>query len=344
MDSYLKENVTIYDVARKSKVSTATVSRVINKPFEVSEDTKIRVYEAIKELKYVPNINGKKLRKTSNKSIAIIMPNISNPFYSDIVRAIDDTARKNQYETTICLTDLNADFELKYLDSITSGQYGGAILIGCELRDPRVVERLKKCKVVQCCEYNEDADAPHISINNFQASYQAVKYLIDLGHKRIGFIGSTNKCISSIERYQGYMQCLNDSGCMASERYVSFADAQYSYNSAFYVAKRMLLDKDRPTAIFTISDTMAVAVLNAARVLNISVPQELSVFGCDNVDISKIVYPDISTIDQPRYMIGERSMKLLIDQLEENYIPEKNIYVDHKILVRTSTSTCKDTA
>lgn len=336
---YINSDVTIRDVARMAKVSTATVSRVINNPERVTEETQAKVHRAIDVLHYTPNVMGSRLRKRHSRTVLIIMPNISNPFYSDIVEGIMDVARDDQYETSICLTRLQAELELKYLNMLIGNQADGAVMLGCELTDPKVISRLKKCCVVQCCEYSKTAKLPHISINNLEAAYEAVKYLVDIGHRRIGFLGSTNACVSSLERFEGYKKCLAYASLEYDENIVMFADASYSFSSAYSVSQKLLSRPDRPTAIFAISDVIAWAAIRASQALGISVPEELSVFGCDDVEISRNVKPSISTINQSGYTMGKRAMKMLIALLENRYVPETEIFVDHQILIRESTST-----
>ena len=334
---YVNQDVTIRDVARCAKVSTATVSRTLNNPEMVQKETLIKVREAIQKLNYAPNQMGSRLRKLHTRIVLIIMPNISNPFYSDIVEGMIDVARDERYEASICLTQLHADQEMKYMDMLIGNHADGAITLGCELTDPRVIERMKKCQVVQCCEYCKDAGAPHISIDNYAAAFQAVKNLIDIGHKRIGFIGSTNTCVSSIERFEGYKKSLENASLEYSEDIVMYADANYSFSSAHSVSLKMLSPPNRPTAIFAISDMMALAAIAAARSIGIKVPDQLSVFGCDNIEVSRSSTPPISTIDQSGYIMGKRAMKMLIDILENRYVPETEIFVEHKILIREST-------
>lgn len=330
-------DVTLRDVARCAKVSTATVSRTLNTPELVQKETQIKVHEAIRKLNYVPNQMGSRLRKFHTRNVLIIMPNISNPFYSDIVEGMLDVTRDEQYEASICLTRLHADQEVKYMDMLIGNHADGAITLGCELTDPRVIERMKRCRVVQCCEYSKDVGIPHISIDNYTAAYQAVKYLIDIGHKRIGFIGSTNTCVSSVERFEGYKKSLENASLDFSEDIVMYADANYSFSSAYSASVKMLSLPNRPTAIFAISDVMAFAVISAARTIGIKVPEQLSVFGCDDVEVSRSSIPPISTIGQSGYTMGKRAMKMLIDILENRYVPETEIFVEHKILIREST-------
>lgn len=337
-----KNQTTIYDIAKDANVSAATVSRVLNNSSKVFPETFERVQQSIKKLDYQPNLMSRSLAKKDNRNILIVLPNIANPFYADIVMGMIEISRLNKYEPLISITDLRADMELHCMDMISNNQASGAVVLGCELIDEGVLKKLEKYPVVQCCEYNELIDAPRISIDNRKAAHQAVNYLYDVGHRKIAFIGSTNKCVSSIERLEGYKQALKDKALELNEKYIELADATYSYSSACDVARRLLSLPDRPTAIFAISDVMAMAVVNVAKSMRIEIPEELSVFGCDDIEYARMSNPSISTINQSGYTMGKRAMKMLVDLLNDEYIPEKKQFIEHKILIRNSTGKLAD--
>ena len=181
-------------------------------------------------------------------------------------------------------------------------------------------------------------DVPYVGIDNFKAAYDAVNYLISLGHKRIGIIhgplGDMKETIDSVDRLRGYKQALIDNGLPIYEGFIK--EANFKYKSAYNAAKEMLKEKIKPTAIFAISDIMAMGVINAVFDSGLSCPEDISVMGFDNIDLSEATRPSLTTVSQPMYEIGAVAARMLIKMLNGENIDEYQTILEHKIVVRNS--------
>lgn len=331
---------TIADVAKEAGVSVATVSRVINENEKVSSETVEKVNAAIKKLHYKPNVWGRRLRMGESKTILVFVPNIRNPYYASIVSGIEDTMRNSNYGIMLCITNNDKHKEKEFLERLKNGQADGAIMMTVEKQDMDIMRLAHEVPIVQCCEYCEnypEGEIAHVSIDNFAAAKQVVQYLISLGHEKIGFIGSVNKFISSEQRQKGYEKALEEAGIPVKPEYIAYADEDYNFPSGIRAANELLQQEERPTAIFCISDVLALGTIRAAGGLQISVCNDLSVVGFDDVEYATMLQPMLTTVSQPRYSLGKASAEMLIRQIETGEKSGK-MYLEHKIILRDSTA------
>lgn len=326
---------TIQDVASMAGVSVATVSRVLNNSMSVSEKTREKVLEAIKKLNYQPNLLGRNLRRTETKMILVLLPNIANPFYARIVKGIEDIAHKNGYNIMLCNTDSDRNREKVYLELLKNRLADGLIFMASELSRDELEKIGSEFPVVQCCEYREGAGISHVSIDNITASYKAVKHLIGLGHNRIGMITCRNNFVSTIHRETGYKKALEEAGISFDQRLLEYGD--YGFKSGLRAAVQLLSLDDRPTAIFAISDIMAVGAARAAKERGFSIPEDVAVVGFDNISFSSMYDPAITTISQPKYDLGCIAMQLLLKQISNDAKEPGEIVLEHELVIRSST-------
>lgn len=331
---------TIRDVAEKAGVSIATVSRVINNQISVSPDTRKKVQKAIKDLNYQPNYLGRNLRRAKTKMILVILQNISNPFYSKVVRGIEEMGHQNGYNIMICNTDSDPDRERTYLELMVNRLVDGVILMEPEIDGYELSEISKDFPVVQCCEYKEDVDVSHISIDNIKAGYTAVKHLISLGHSRIGMVSAYNRLLSAQQREEGYRNAILEAGLEYDSDLIKMGS--YGYTGGLRATKELLEMEDRPTAIFAISDITAIGAIRAIKEKGLQVPDDIAVVGFDNTSIASMYDPRLTTISQPRYDMGKISMEVLLKliknkEMKAGKIKPKDIYLEHELIIREST-------
>ncbi len=331
--------VTIQDVAKAAGVSVATVSRVLNNSPRVTPETRMIVEAAIKELNYQPNLLGRNLRRAESKTILVLLPSISNPFYSRVVRGMEDTAQKYGYNIMLCNDYSEAEMEKNYLELLKKRIADGVIFTAPVLSAGELEDIAKDYPVVQCCEYIPGASLSHVSIDNEAAAYKAVKHLIDLGHRRIGFVGTQSVFISAIQRENGYKKALLDHGIEVSPELIQYGN--YGFLSGLNVARSLVKMKNRPTAIFAISDVMAMGVMRAITDCGLSVPKDVSVVGFDNIDFSSMISPALTTVSQPRYRLGQTAMEILLEQLKNGTREVKEVILDSKLVIRDSTGALK---
>ena len=325
----------IQEVAAKAGVSVATVSRVLNNNPYVKIDTREKVMQAIKELKYSPNLSGRILRRNETKVILILLPTISNPFYSTAVAAIRYVADKMGYIVMICNTESSEKKELQYLDLLKHKQADGAIVMSQEMDIKKLEEIGASHPIVQCFEYRQSDSLSFVSVDNEKAAYEAVNYLMSLGHEKIGLVGCNTQYSSAKQREEGYKRALLDANMKLDPHLIIRGD--YGFNSGYDSAIKLMERAQLPTAIFAISDMQAIGVIKALKTKGIRVPQDVSVMGFDNIAFSKIYDPGITTVNQPTYKMGSKAMTILLDQLKGESDSPQHIIMKHDLIIREST-------
>lgn len=325
---------TIKDVAKRAGVSVATVSRVLNETNVVQEATKQRVLEVIKELNYSPNLLGRNLRRLETKKILVLLNTISNQFYSQIVRGVEERAAEDGYTVMVCMTHGNAEIEQGYLQMLKTKLVDGAIMLTTEQDGVALSQELGGVGVVQACEPCETFLTPTVSIDNEKAAYDAVKYLIEKGYHSIAFFGAGNIYQSSLRREAGYRRALEENGIDIEESWV-FNDG-FSFRSGMRACETLLLQKKQPKAIFCVSDSSAAGAIKALLRMGKKVPADIAVMGFDNTRLSHDYIPSITTVKQPQYEIGYQAMDLLVEKINHPQEKNKHIILDYEIIERES--------
>lgn len=327
---------TISQVAKEAGVSVATVSRVLNGSNTVKEETARKVMETIRCLKYVPNQTARNFRRNETKTILVLLPNITNQYYANVFDGLNTEAQASGYNIFLSTTWGRSQKE-ELQKVIERRQADGAVLLAVR-RDERWVDEYKeRFPIVQCCEFAENCSTPHVSVDNYQAAYEATKYLVDLGRRKIGMIGSTNNFISTLRRRQGYEDALRDSSVALREEWIGFMDDSYSYSSALVAAKQLLSQPQRPDALFCVGDECAFGVTVTARSLGIRVPEELSVIGFDGIIYTTMEHPYITSVVQPCKELGHTAIKLLLTLLQGEQPENPEVILPYSISVREST-------
>lgn len=326
---------TIQEVAREAGVSVATVSRVMNKNATVSEKTRQKVERAIKELQYEPNMLGRNLRCSESRMLMVLVPSISNPFYSRIVQGIEDVARKNQYNILLCTTDSDVEREKVYLDMLKHRISDGIISMDPAVDLSYLKGLDKQYPIIQCCEYSEDEAIPYVTINNTLAAYKAVKHLITMGHKQIAMINSDETFLYARQRKQGYLKALAEFNLPVREEWMIHTDL--GFESGQRAARSFLSLTEKPSAIFAVSDTLAIGALKTLKEEGISVPQEMAVVGFDNIQFASMMNPSLTTVAQPMYEMGCEAARMLIKRITEPDEAVESIILNHELIIREST-------
>ncbi len=326
----------ILDVALKAQVSIATVSRVVNKSdHKVNPTTRDKVLEAIRELDYRPNALAKGLLMKKTMTIGIIIPDISNPYYAEIVRGIQDMADRAGYAVMLHNTDGRQDRIVRYIYVLREKSVDGVIFCGGIINGYETLSILKELKERVVVVGRHAVDFPAVMVDNMGGATQAVQHLIDLGHRRIGCIAGPNGSTTAADRLTGYRNALAQNGLPFDERLVR--RGTWSPESGYLLAKELLEGPEKPTAIFSANDQMAFGVIKAARELGLTVPKDLAVVGFDNVPPGFYFDPPLTTVEIPMYEIGAASMRMLIDLLSGEKFDKLRLF-NTKLLVRESTA------
>jgi LacI family transcriptional regulator, repressor for deo operon, udp, cdd, tsx, nupC, and nupG len=324
----------IEDVANLAKVSTATVSRVLSDPSRVKDVTRKKVLKAVEELNYSPNILARFLRKMETKTIIVVVPDISNPFFSNILRGIESLAHKNGYLVLLGDTDNGVDQEYKYFDILRQRQVDGMILLTARINKKLVEEIAKQYPVVLACEYLEGSTIPTVSIDNISAARKATEHLIKLNHRRIGMITGPMDIILSRDRLKGYQQAIMQNELEMD--YMLVQEGDFFVESGYNLMMKFFALENPPTAIFASSDEMAVGAIKAAKAQGLNVPKDLAVIGFDDIKLASIFEPSITTIAQPMYQIGHRAMDMLIKLINGETLEKQQYVFQDKLFIRES--------
>lgn len=328
---------TILDVAKEAKVSIATVSRLLNNEGVVSPDTAKRVHDAIEKLAYEPNILARNFRKNESRVILIISPNVTNPYYARILSGIGDVFTELGYSTLIYNTADDSQREKEALEMLKKRRADGAILMANNLGSAGLLEYASQYPLVQCCEYESGVDIPHVSIDNYLATNEAMDYLIKLGHRKIAIISSENDYLSTSLRMKGYKDSLQKNQIAINPEFIAYASRDYSIKSGQAQAAQLLRLQDRPTAIFCIADTLALGAIATAKEFGLRIPEDITVIGFDDVDYTTMFHPHITTIAQPCYELGRQSAHLLFSKISLVKDIPNEIKLDHELIIRESS-------
>jgi LacI family repressor for deo operon, udp, cdd, tsx, nupC, and nupG len=327
---------TMKDVALKANVSTATVSRALMNPDKVSQTTRNRVEQAALEVGYLPQSLGRNMKRNESRTILVIVPDICDPFFSEIIRGIEITAAEQGYLVLIGDCAHQNRQEKTFIDLIITKQIDGMLLLGSRLPfDAGVEEQRNLPPMVMANEFAPELELPTVHIDNLTAAFNAVNYLHELGHKRIGCIAGPEEMPLCHYRLQGYVQALRRSGITVEPQYI--ARGNFTYEAGSNALEQLLSLPVPPTAVFCHSDIMALGALSLAKRRGLKIPDDLSIIGFDNISLSEFCDPPLTTVAQPRFDIGREAMLLLLDQLHGHSVSSGSRLLDCELIVRGST-------
>ena len=329
---------TMNDVAKAAGVSITTVSHVINKTRNVEETTRNNVLRAMNELGYSPNILARSLRKGETNTIGMIVPDVSNLFFADICRHIENYGFEMDYSVILCNSDNDTVKQSSYVDTLISKQVDGVIFISAG-ESSEDLKRLAKRKIPVVVVDREIAleYADVVMLDNETAGYEATQHLIKLGHTKIACISGPSDITPSNARVEGYRRALNEESIEFRENYITAGDFQFQGGED---AMTKLLNLDEiPTAIFVLNDMMAIGAITGIRKAGLSVPEDISIVGFDNIQMTKAVTPTLTTIAQPIEEFAKISLNQLINKIKsKNTAPQnERIILKGKLICREST-------
>ena len=329
-------NVTIYDVAREASVSMATVSRVVNGNPNVKPATRQKVLRTIEELGYRPNAVARGLASKKTTTVGVIIPDISNIFFSELARGIDDIANMYKYNIILGNSDQNIDKEIKLINTMLEKQVDGIVYMGGRIKEEHLKEfKTSPVPIVLAATVEATKSTASVNIDYEQAGYEATKLLIDNGHKHPAFVMGHNETATNELKYNGFVQALKETGQALNEDYVYQGDL--TYNCGIQAVEKLLKLDQKPTAIFASADEVALGVIHAIQDAGLSVPGDIEVVGFDNTRLAKMVRPTLSTVVQPMYDIGAVAMRLLTKYMNKEEVEESNVILPHQIIKRSST-------
>ena len=307
--------ITIKDIARQAGVSVATVSYVVNKSRWVSPELTERVLKAIEQQGYSPNAVARSLRQKRTKTIGLIVPDSSNPFFAEIAKGVEDAGFEAGYSVILCNSNASLDRELVYLDLLQSKRVEGIIFIATTAQVNQIRPIVNSgIPVVIFYRDIPGLEVDTFRIDNLKAGYLATRHLIELGHRKIACIQPASPVTPSSERVEGYKQALSEAGLSWNDQLMPRGDNRVSGGKA---AAQKLADSGLSfSAIFSANDAMAIGAMRTLRDLGYQIPLNVSIVGVDDIILASYTEPPLTTVAQPKYEAGCQAIEFLIDRIE----------------------------
>jgi LacI family repressor for deo operon, udp, cdd, tsx, nupC, and nupG len=323
---------TVKEIAAIAKVSVATVSRALQRPEIVSEATRLRIHEVVRRMGYTPNALARNLRTARTRLIVALLPDIANPFFSEVIRGIEQVAHENGYSVLLGETQGSLVREQAYADMVAARRADGIITMS-----PRVpaIPLQGRLPVVNACEYVRDAQISSVYIDNVAAAGAAVDYLLTLGHRRIAFIAGPPSSPISVDREQGYRLALQRAKVALHPALVATGD--FSIEAGERAVERFLAQGPSFSAVFCSNDEMAIGAMRALGSHGLRVPQDVSVIGFDDIRFARYTSPPLTTVAQPKNALGREAMAMMIELLGDPEVPPRKRVLAADLVVRGST-------
>ncbi len=329
-------DVTIQDIAREAGVSKATVSRVLNNPYIVEIETRTRVEKIIKKRNYTPSASARNLSKRMSDTIGFVVPEIDNPFFCDILRAVSSAIDDFHFTLICCNTDDDMEKDLKALVMLKEHRVRGLLYtpaVDYRTEEERVhlVKILKEMEtpVVIMDRHINIGDFDGIYFNDYQGMYNATKALIQQGHTKIAIINATLDRVLARTRRDGYIDALRDSGIEPEERYN--VEGDYRMLKAYELSKKLLALKDRPTAVITCNNNTTLGFFKALRERNEQVPRDIVNIGLDMIKELDVMGYRMNFIERDPKLMGQKAYELLSRRMKDNKKPIKEVILDTKL-------------
>ncbi|WP_047982658.1 LacI family DNA-binding transcriptional regulator [Ornithinibacillus contaminans] len=323
----------IQQIAQQAGVSVATVSRVLNNATAVTPETRQKVQRAIQELNYQPSMLGRNLRNSESRLLLVLLPSISNPFYTEIINGIQNTAIANNYNILLCETDSKPERENIYFNMVKNKLADGIISMDPTVNMHKLHELAEHHPVVLCSEYETDGSIPYVTIDHELAAYHAVKHLIKLGNEKIALINSDDTFLYARHRLAGYERALQEFGLAVRDEWI-YHTKELDFENGVQAMRVLLQLEERPTAVFAVSDTLAIGALKALNGEG-KMYEPIAVVGFDNISFASMTNPTLTTISQPMYKMGCLAAEMLMTSIKGEKVA--SIVLDHELIIREST-------
>ncbi len=330
-------SIKIKDVARLAGVSPACVSLVLNNKPYVSPETREKIYKAIKKLNYRPNIIARSLRKKETTTIGLVLPDITNPFFPEVARGVETRAKEYGFSVILCNSDADPVLEKESIEILLAKQVDGLILTSAHRKNDLIENLEKDIPVVLVNRELFPGKFDFVGIDNLNSAKTMVRHLLKLGHKRIAFIKGEPASSASADRYKGYILALKEAGIIYSKNLVK--TGYLKYEGGYQAIQSLLASSSPPTAIFCANDMMALGALDACKDKGIKVPQDVAIVGFDDIWLASLKGIELTTIRQPRYLMGVNAVDLLIERITGKRDKIKRLILPSELVVRKTCGT-----
>jgi LacI family repressor for deo operon, udp, cdd, tsx, nupC, and nupG len=329
-----RRSATIQDVAARAGVSTATVSRTLANPDIVSADTRARVLAAVRATGYTPNVAARNLRARRAMMVLVVVPNVANSFFAEVLRGIDDELVASGYGMIIGNLDNLVEREARYVDLAFAGQVDGVLLMNGRIPagNGRLMTEAGLPMATICVAL---AGLPYVMVDDDIASRAVMRHLLGLGHRRFGYIGGPTGNMNEIGRRAGFVAALEEAGIAPAS--AVYWPGDFMLEAGVAAGRAYLAAKRRPTAIYAASDYMAIGFMKTVSEGGARVPEDVSVVGFDGIEFSDFATPRLTTIRQPRHELGRTGARVLLAELNRPGGGRPGVHLDAPLVLREST-------
>jgi LacI family repressor for deo operon, udp, cdd, tsx, nupC, and nupG len=325
----------IGDVAKRAGVSTATVSRTLATPERVKPNTRDAVMRAVRETGYVLNLAARNLRTSRTHAVLAVVPDVSNVFFSQVLRGISDTLRRHRYSLIIADTGNDPKRERDHAEFVQAGRVDGLLLLNGRLLQSAEAKRRQNVPTVSLCERIPGSQLPHVETANRDAARAMTKYLLKLGHRRIGYVAGPPCNVLEQDRFSGYRDALAAGGIAHEPELVRPGD--FSIRTGEAAAAAYLALPRLPDAVFACNDAMAMGLIRGFTAAGVAVPGTISIAGFDDIEFAAAYNPALTTVHQSRAEIGARAAAMLVDLIEGRQPASREVSLPAEIVLREST-------
>lgn len=340
-----EKKATISDIAKRAGVSAATVSRVMNNSdYPVRAELRTRVLDAARQLNYKPNLFSQMLKGGYSREIGVIIPSITNPFYAQLVSAVEEECITHGYTPIICSSQNSIELEKRHLENLERRQVDGVLLSSINLSDMLLETLNLAAKAFVLFDQPAPCyEGDYVGFNFFAGGYMSTKHLLDCGHRDIAFISGPIDRPSRSQYFNGYRRALKDAGVRMNNRRVilcsdisSDASSETDFQFGWELGRLLMQSEFLPDALVAVNDMMAIGTIKYLESEGIHVPQDISIIGFDNISIGALVSPSLTTIAQPAIETGHLATKILLERLEHQDVAESRIILEPILIERES--------
>jgi LacI family transcriptional regulator, sucrose operon repressor len=327
--------ITIKEVAKRANVSSATVSRMLNESGYVSEEARERILKVIEQTGYVPSENAKSLRTKKTKVIGVILPKLGSETTSRMVNGLDRVLAAEGYQLLLANTNLNAGKEIEFLKLLKSRDVEGIVLSATNTND-LLLEEIQKLNIPFVVVGQDMPDTPSVVFNETMAAQEMIDYLIEKGHVKVAFIGvsESDRAVGML-RKKGYLAAMKEHDLQIEDHWIQ--TAVFDVESGYHAMKKIMEKSDqRPTAVFAVTDRLAIGAMNYIKETGLRIPEDMALAGVGASELSQYVTPSLTTIDFQYNNAGQKAANLILSLINQKNIPKGKIVLDYGLVKKDS--------
>lgn len=330
--------ITIVDVAKKANVSVATVSRVVNGNYPVKAETKEKVLQVIEELQYTPNVQARDLIKQRSSTIGVVVPSIDNMFFTSVVNGIENYFENSLYSIFLCITNHDKKKEITRINELIARNVAGIVVIDPTLENckSKFFDKISKSNpIVFVNGYNNSSNISSVSNDEKFGGEMVMDHFLENGHKNIIFIRGGNSYSYDIKE-KVYRECMEEIDNLNEEYIINIGrgNCLETVSKATEIGIKVLKEHDEITAVFACNDLMAIGIINACKKIGKKVPEEISIVGYDNTELSEMIEPKLTTVDQNMFLLGKNAGILVNEKIENDNKYSKKILLNNTLIKR----------